>query len=102
MRTLLFVFALALLLLPPVFGQAQEATPPSTQKEPSKDQGKASDQEKVTDLDKVPTYRKNVNLVNVLFNVKDKHGTYMPNLEKDRFELLEEGKIGRASCRERE
>jgi VWFA-related protein len=92
MRTLLFVFALAFLLLPPVFGQAQEATPPSTQKEPPKDQGKTNDQEKVTDLDKVPTYRKNVNLVNVLFNVKDKHGTYVPNLEKDRFELLEEGK----------
>src|SRR5690349_14844696 len=93
MRTLLFVLALAFLLLPPVFGQAQEATPPSIQKEAPKDQGKANDdQEKVTNQDKVPTYRKNVNLVNVLFNVKDKHGTYVPNLEKDRFELLEEGK----------
>jgi len=42
--------------------------------------------------EQVPTFRKNVNLVNVVFNVKDKHGTLMPNLEKDRFELLEDGK----------
>ena len=92
MRTLFLVFALAFLLLPPVFGQAQEATPPSAQKEPPRDQGKANDQEKVTDQGKVPTFRKTVNLVNVLFTVKDKHGTYVPNLEKDRFDLLEEGK----------
>ena len=34
----------------------------------------------------------NVNVVNILFNVKDKHGTLMPNLTKDDFEIAEDGK----------
>ena len=37
-------------------------------------------------------FRKNVNLVNVFFTVKDKHGTLVPNLNKDQFEILENGK----------
>jgi VWFA-related protein len=82
MRTLFLGFALALLLLSPAFSQTQEPTPPSDQK----------DQEKVTQQDKIPTFRKNVTVVNVQFNVKDKHGALVPNLEKDHFELLEDGK----------
>jgi VWFA-related protein len=39
-----------------------------------------------------PVFRKQVNLVNVFFTVKDKHGALMPNLNKDQFELLEDGK----------
>jgi VWFA-related protein len=39
-----------------------------------------------------PVFRKNVNLVNVFFTVKDKHGALIPNLSKDQFEVLEEGK----------
>lgn len=39
-----------------------------------------------------PTFRKNVNLVNVYFNVKDHHGTLLPNLSKDQFEVFEDGK----------
>jgi VWFA-related protein len=42
--------------------------------------------------DQTPTFRKNVNLVNVFFTVKDKHGALLPNLQKDQFEVLEEGK----------
>src|SRR5262245_23289304 len=42
--------------------------------------------------DQIPTFRKNVNLVNLFFNVKDKHGGFVPNLTKDNFELLEDGK----------
>src|SRR5262249_54784886 len=42
--------------------------------------------------DQIPTFRKNVNLVNLFFNVKDKHGAFVPNLTKDNFELLEDGK----------
>ncbi|HYX53298.1 MAG TPA: VWA domain-containing protein [Candidatus Limnocylindrales bacterium] len=42
--------------------------------------------------DQIPTYRKTVNLVNVFFNVKDKHGALVPNLKQDQFELLEDGK----------
>jgi VWFA-related protein len=88
MRTSFLVLALAFLLLPPAFGQAQDATPTpsSSQKEPLRGQ------EKVTEQEKIPTYRKNVTVVNVLFTVKDKHGMLIPNLEKDHFDLLEEGK----------
>lgn len=40
----------------------------------------------------LPTFRKNVNVVNVFFNVKDKHGALIPNLTQDAFELNENGK----------
>jgi VWFA-related protein len=40
----------------------------------------------------IPTFRKNVNVVNVFFTVKDHHGALIPNLDKDQFEVLENGK----------
>src|SRR5215471_10864202 len=40
----------------------------------------------------IPTFRKNVNVVNVFFTVKDHHGALQPNLTKDEFEVLEDGK----------
>ena len=82
MRTLFLGFALALLLLASALSQTPATTPPPEQK----------DQEKVTEQEKIPTYRKNVTVVNVQFTVKDKHGALVPNLEKDHFELLEDGK----------
>ena len=91
MRTFPFVFALAFLLLPMAGSHAQQAAPQSTQQQPPKDQS-SKDQEPVNDQGKIPVFRKNVTVVNVLFTVKDKHGTLVPNLEKDHFELLEEGK----------
>jgi VWFA-related protein len=42
--------------------------------------------------DQTPTFRKNVNLVNLFFTVKDKHGALMPNLAKEQFDVLEDGK----------
>jgi VWFA-related protein len=42
--------------------------------------------------DQNTTFRKNVNLVNLFFTVKDKHGALLANLPKDQFEVLEEGK----------
>jgi VWFA-related protein len=39
-----------------------------------------------------PVFRKTVNLVNVFFTVKDKHGAPVPNLKQDEFQLLEDGK----------
>lgn len=41
--------------------------------------------------DQVPTFRKTVNLVNVYFTVKDKHGALIPDLTKDHFDVVEEG-----------
>jgi VWFA-related protein len=84
MRTSFFIFALAFLLLPAANSQTQESAPPSSQQTPR--QGTTNDQ------GKVPVFRKNVNLVNVIFTVKNKHGLLIPNLEKDHFDLLEDGK----------
>jgi VWFA-related protein len=93
MRTLFLGFALALLPLSLAFSQTTGATPSSAQATPTPAQKEQpSDQEKVTEQEKVPTFRKNVTVVNVQFTVKDKHGALVPNLDKEHFELLEEGK----------
>jgi VWFA-related protein len=66
------LIALAALLLPS-WGLAQDNPPANRQ-------------------DQTPVFRKNVNLVNLFFNVKDKHGALIPGLKQDQFELLEDGK----------
>jgi VWFA-related protein len=38
------------------------------------------------------TLKVSVNVVGLFFNVKDKHGALIPNLTKDEFEVLEDGK----------
>ena len=38
------------------------------------------------------TLKVNVNVVGLFFNVKDKHGALVPNLTKDDFQVLEDGK----------
>ncbi len=43
------------------------------------------------DQQDIPTFKANVNVVNIFFNVRDKHGTLMPNLPKDDFQLFEDG-----------
>ncbi len=40
----------------------------------------------------ISTMRVNVNVVNLFFNVKDKHGALVPSLTKDDFEVFEDGK----------
>jgi VWFA-related protein len=92
MRTLFFPVALAFLLLPVAGSHAQQAAPQATPSQQSSPQQSPNDQEPVNQQGKIPVFRKNVTVVNVLFNVKDKHGTLVPNLEKDHFELLEDGK----------
>jgi VWFA-related protein len=53
----------------------------------------ASAQEtKPSDDQSVSTLKVNVNVVNLFFNVKDKHGALVPNLTKDQFEVYEDGK----------
>src|SRR5437899_12255123 len=42
--------------------------------------------------EQTPTFRKSVNVVNVFFTVKDKHGALVPDLNKDNFEIFENGK----------
>ena len=38
------------------------------------------------------TFKVDVNVVNLLFNVKDKHGSLIPNLSKDDFQIAEDSK----------
>src|SRR5208282_1290275 len=40
----------------------------------------------------VETLKVNVEVVQLFFNVKDKHGALIPNLTKDKFDLFEDGK----------
>ena len=40
----------------------------------------------------VGTFKVSVDVVNIFFNVKDKHGMLIPNLKKDDFEVSEDGK----------
>ena len=42
--------------------------------------------------DSLETLKVNVNVVQLFFNVKDKHGALIPNLTKDDFEITEDGK----------
>jgi len=81
MRTLFLAFALSFILTS-AGGRAQESTKPSSQ----------TDQNSQNDQGKIPVFRKNVNLVNVVFTVKDKHNVLVPHLDKDHFDLLEDGK----------
>src|SRR5689334_3641519 len=72
MRTLVICTLFTLLLPLPVLGQAGS---------------QGSDQQ-----GEIPTFRKNVNVVNVFFTVRDHHGALVPNLSKEQFEILENGK----------
>jgi VWFA-related protein len=64
------------LLASSLFSTAQESPRPTeTQKE-----------------QKPPVFRKAVNLVNIFFTVKDKHGALVPGLKQDEFEVFEDGK----------
>lgn len=42
--------------------------------------------------DQAPTFRVDVNVVNVFFNVKHKNGTLVPDLQKEQFQVFEDGK----------
>ena len=45
-----------------------------------------------SDQNPAETLKVNVNVVQLFFNVKDKHNNLIPNLTKDDFEILEDGK----------
>jgi VWFA-related protein len=47
---------------------------------------------KKDDQQPAETLKLSVNVVQLFFNVKDKHGALIPNLTKDEFEVLEDGK----------
>ena len=68
---------------------------PKTQPHPDQ-QGQQPDQQGQQpvngDDDNLQTFKAQVNVVNLFFNVKDKHGLLIPNLTKDDFQVYEDGK----------
>jgi len=72
---ILIVCALAALFATAFVATAQQAPP-----------------QKPDDQQPTETLKVNVNIVQLFFNVKDKHGALIPNLTKDDFEVLEDGK----------
>jgi VWFA-related protein len=117
-RPILTAAALTALCLAASFATAQQpaaqqpssqspATPPSTVQQPAPAGQKPEDpksqdpksqaqkpQDQTSDGSQEPTetLKINVSVVQLFFNVKDKHGALMPNLTKDDFELFEDGK----------
>ena len=74
----------ALFASPFVFAQ-QPASPAASVPQGSQDQ-KSDDSQQPTETLKV-----NVNVVQLFFNVKDKHGALIPNLTKNDFDIAEDG-----------
>src|SRR5579864_2636859 len=54
--------------------------------------GQQAPAQKADDQNPTETLKVNVNVVQLFFNVKDKHGALIPNLTKDDFEISEDGK----------
>lgn len=74
----LAVFALVTSLSLPAAGQNSTTPPPNSNAQPQ-DQS-------------VETLKVNVEVVQLFFNVKDKHGALIPNLTKDNFDVSEDAK----------
>jgi VWFA-related protein len=74
MKSSVLILGCAFLLLPGLSETAQEP------------------QAKPNRSDDAPVFHKDVNLVQVLFTVRDKHGSLVPNLAQDQFQVVEEGK----------
>jgi VWFA-related protein len=75
------LFILAMLVGFPVANGQQLAPPSGPMQSQGEDRGQS-----------VETLKVNVNAVQLFFNVKDRKGALVPNLTKDDFEVLEDGK----------
>jgi VWFA-related protein len=76
-----FTTVLCLVLCCSAWMDAQSQNPPSNQ-----------DQQPPANEEPLQTFKAEVNVVNLFFNVKDKHGMLIPNLTKDDFSVFEDGK----------
>ena len=83
-----FATVLGLILVSSLGIAAQSQNSPSSQ--PAQDQ--QSQSQAPAEDDNLQTFKAEVNVVNLFFNVKDKHGMLIPNLTKSDFEVMEDGK----------
>jgi VWFA-related protein len=86
--------------------QAQSSPPTAGSQQPSNQQsgnggqsssgqstsGQSGSQQSDQSQQPVATFKANANIVQLFFNVKDKHGALIPNLTKDDFNIAEDGK----------
>ncbi len=72
----------ALLVIGCLCLSAQSQNPPAQQQQ----------NQQPSNQDDLPTFKAEVNVVNLFYNVKDKHGMLIPNLTKDDFQVFEDGK----------
>jgi VWFA-related protein len=79
-----FVAGLLTLVNPWLAAQSQNATPQQS--------APAQDQQEPANDEPIETFKAQVNVVNLFFNVKDKHGMLIPSLTKNDFEVFEDGK----------
>src|SRR3974377_340150 len=79
-----FTTALCLILCASVWMAAQTQNPPPS--------ASNQDQQPPANEEPVQTFKSEVNVVNLFFNVKDKHGMLIPNPTKDDFTVREDGK----------
>jgi VWFA-related protein len=84
LRQAAFVAGLLMGINPWLTAQSQNSAPPQ--------QTPAQDQQEPTNEEPIQTFKAQVNVVNLFFNVKDKHGMLIPNLNKDDFQVFEDGK----------
>jgi len=85
---LVFLGVSALMAAAPFSVAQQNAAPPPAQgQQPASSSQKSPDSQEPT-----TTLKVNVNVVQLFFNVKEKHGALIPNLTKNDFEIYEDGK----------
>jgi VWFA-related protein len=90
-RRIIAVLALAVISVASPFAIAQQSTPQQSSAQQSAPSQK-QDQRSEDSQGPTETLKVNVNVVQLFFNVKDKHGALIPNLTKDDFEVHEDGK----------
>jgi VWFA-related protein len=89
--SILFFVAALSLAASPLLGQTPASPAPKTGDTQSPAAQKPA-QKPADDQEPAETLKVSVNVVGLFFNVKDKHGALIPNLTKDDFEVLEDGK----------
>jgi VWFA-related protein len=86
------VVAMFALFLAASFVAAQQPAAPQSPAQQTAPNQKPDDQKSDDSQQPTETLKVNVNVVQLFFNVKDKHGALIPNLTKDDFEIYEDGK----------
>jgi VWFA-related protein len=84
--SILFLLAALPVAVPSARAQSPASSAPAAAQKPADAQKPEDDQQPAE------TLKVSVNVVGLFFNVKDKHGALIPNLTKDEFEVLEDGK----------